>query len=278
MSGQRLVEDTGARLWATAGQLVTHPKFSQELGEAIRRPRGAEQAITAMLVHFRLVAPSVPVEMTVPIASTAKTVSTTDLVEAMIAAGVHRFAKRPGGGRRCMGPDEYRALWPSEVTYPAGYADRYPHILLADQTVPPAKLKELCAAFTDFYTNPGDCRVLPKVPKFLIGRDSKRLARAIVFWGYEQNLGRNVKDCRLEISSAHIPLIGNDGMWILVEYRDNILRHHAIDLPGSGFGDSLAPYVDRFDHARSRFGAGRVDFRFPRFGSGFRGSEFISLS
>lgn len=67
MSGQCLVEDTGARLWATANKLVTHPKFSIELGDAIRQEGGAERAVVAMLSRFGLVAPSSPVVEAVPL-------------------------------------------------------------------------------------------------------------------------------------------------------------------------------------------------------------------
>ncbi|HBR80046.1 MAG: hypothetical protein UX09_C0016G0005 [Candidatus Uhrbacteria bacterium GW2011_GWE2_45_35] len=280
MSGQRLVDGTGARLWTTAGKLVTNTGFSSELGDAIRREGGADRAVQAMRAEFGLDTPSVPVvAVEHDPAPTAPprlvTVRTSNLLEAMLRAGVHKHARWPNSRRRGMSEEEYGDLWPAEVTYPAGYAERYPHLLLRDDTVSLPDLKEVADA--DFRTDPAKCNVCRKVPKFLFGPDGKRLGRAVIFWGYEAYLGYSAIDCRLLATHTNIPLIHRDGLWVLVEHRDGIIRRHGIDLLGSSCGVFRAPFVHRFGNARPYFNAYHVDGGNPLFGPGFRGSELVPV-
>jgi hypothetical protein len=175
-----------------------------------------------------------------------------------------------------MSEKDYGDLWPTKVAYPKGYAERYPHLLLIDQTLKPDKLLACCDN-TDFFVDPASCRVLPGIPKRLLGSDSKPLKRAIIFWGYEQNLDRKVEDCHPEASATHIPMIHRHGLWIIIQHRDGILRRHAIDLPGSSYGVSYATCVRRFGNVRPCFCALYVGFWNSDYGSAFRGSELVPV-
>jgi len=286
---RQLDEQIGAGLWSRPGLfgLLDHPERANRLGELLSgRDRERALADLDLFLAGRLVprpesAPITAVESTPPALAAEPPclieVSTGNLVEALLRAGVHKYAQRPGGRRRGMDEKIYGDLWPTTVTYPAeGYAWRYPHILLIDQTLKPDKL-QACCANTDFPVNPAACRVLPGVSEHLLGPDGQPLKRAVIFWGYEQNLDRKVKDCRLEASATHIPMIHWHGLWIIIQYAGGILCHHTIDLPGSSFGDPGAPCVGRRDNARPNFSAGFVDGQDPYYGSGFRGSELVPV-
>lgn len=209
-----------------------------------------------------------------PVPASVQLISTGNFVAALLHSKVWKHAKDPDG-KVGMSETQYGDLWPNEVMMPAGYAGRYPHLLLRDDTV---SLADLCACTdADFFTGPAGCSVQPGVSEFLMGPDGRRLTRAVTFWGYKWYLGRTVTDCRTEISASNIPLIHPDGPWVIIQYRSGILRRHAIDLPGSSRGDSLAPFVLRFNSARPCFSARRVGLPLPLCGSGFRGSEVISV-
>ncbi|MFH1088855.1 MAG: hypothetical protein V1716_00310 [Candidatus Uhrbacteria bacterium] len=198
-----------------------------------------------------------------------------NLIADLLRFGIWKFAKGPDG-KPDLTETQYGDLWRGvKVIRPAGYADRYPHLLLRDDTV---SFQNLCeCADTDLWVQPSGCCVQPGVPEFLLGPDGQRLNRAVMFWGYERNLGGRVIDCRQDISVDNIPLIHPDGFWISIQHRDGILRRHAIDLLGSSYGALYAPYVNRFDNSRPRFGADHVGGRNPRWGSGFRGSVLVPV-
>ncbi|HBR80648.1 TPA: hypothetical protein DEA21_03325, partial [Candidatus Uhrbacteria bacterium] len=85
------------------------------------------------LLAGRLVRRDVPITVPDPIPTVSTRlikVGIANLVGALIAAGVHEHAKWPDNGRRGMSAEAYIAHWPDSVTYPVGYAERYPHILL----------------------------------------------------------------------------------------------------------------------------------------------------
>lgn len=248
---------------ALEDKLITSEMVSAFLaGRLVRR----EEPVAAVSIAEGVSAPPAP--------SSVSLIDIGNLVAALLRSGVWKHAKDPEG-KIGMSETQYGDLWPKEVTMPAGYVNRYPHLLLRDDTVSLAALRECADA--DFYTEPKSCRVQPGVSEFLVGPDGRRLNRAVIFWKYEQYLGRTVADCRTEISADNTPLIHLDGLWIIIQHRDGILRRHAIDLLGSSHGVSRAPFVCRFALARPSFFAPRVGHPLSLYGSGFRGSKFIPV-
>jgi len=263
--------------------LMVHHAVTGPLGEALENklvtPEMVNDLVAGLLVHRdKMVTQSVSAIS--PATIITPTISTSHLVEALLRDGVWKFARRTISDKKVgMGETEYGDLWPREVTMPVGYADRYPHLLLRDDTVSLAGLRAMLRGIpADFYAEPDKCRVLPGVPEFLLGLDGQRLNRAVFFWGYKQYLDRSATDCRRDITTANIPLIHHDGLWIMNQDRDGVLRHHTIDLIGSICERSFVPCVHRFKDSRPHFNAFRAkDPPRPYGGSGFRGSEIVAV-
>jgi len=248
-----------------SGKLDGLPGWNRQLDEQIvagRLVRRDEPVVTSS---------SQPLFATISV----QAISTGNLVAALLRSGVWRHAKDPDG-KAGMSEIQYGDLWPGEVVMPVGYADRYPHLLLIDQTLKTKKLRACVDA--EFFSEPSNCRVLAGIPRFLVGIDGRPLARSVVFWGYKQNLNRSGVNCRKEATVTNIPLVHSDGLWIIIEHGDGILLFHAVDLCGSSSpGGLYAPYVDRFNDDRPLFNVHQIVDHRPGWGSGFRGSEVVAV-
>lgn len=186
-------------------------------------------------------------------------------IKAMIRAGYHTASG--------MSEANYRALWPKTVTQPPEYAGRFDQVLLVDRTIDSAQLLA-CGKIVEYITTVS-CEDLVEAPK---GKDGKPLSRYVAFFqDGRKNMDRTVEECRSGFEKDEVGLVTLEGLHLPVQYEKS-LRHHAVDLSGSRYGEFRAPFVNWFAFDQPGLGAGAVQCGASGYGSASRGSQVIPVS
>ena len=196
------------------------------------------------------------------------------LIEAMIQHGVHKVTDSgKSDGSRGMGAAKYRKLWPKTVSQPPEYAGRFDQMLLVDRTVALPALVECGKTVTN--TDPASCEDMVPVPTT---EDGTPLTRYVVFFhDGSKNKGRTVEDCRATLAPDEVGLVTAEGLYLPIQHEP-VLRDHAVDLPGSRYGDWSAPFVDWFDNDQPGFDTNDIRYRSSVYGSASRGSVVIPVT
>lgn len=191
------------------------------------------------------------------------------LVEKMIKAGIHTVTDNGKG----MTARAYKRLWPKTVIQPPEYVGRFDQALLVDTTVDLTVL--IRHGNVAVYTDPATCEDMVPAPT---KEDGAPLTRYVVFFqDGAKNKGRTVEDCRTSFAKDEIGLVTQEGLYLPIQHEPT-LSDHAVDLPGSRYGDWHAPCVRWFGLAQPGFSVGVIRSRDPGYGSASRGSVVIAVT
>ncbi len=186
----------------------------------------------------------------------------TQNIEAMIKAGYHTALG--------MSEAKYRALWPKSVVQPPECAGRFDQVLPVEGIVPEQLI--VLAKIVE-YVRVGACANLAPAPR---NKDRKLLMRYVAFFqDGTRDLDRSVENVRKTYAVDEVGLSASEGLHLPIQYEE-VLRHHAVDLPGSRVGEFHAPFVRWFNDDRPCLGADDVRSRAPHCGSASRWSQVIS--
>lgn len=188
----------------------------------------------------------------VVIDNTGKVFDLTTNIDQLIAA---KFHEKLG-----MTEAAYRGSWPKTAVQPPAYAGRFDTPLLVDTTI-----KEFDY---NFWVKREGC-------EDLVTREMP--ARYIAWTQLDKYIDKSVEEVRGLLHGDEVELTVSEGLMLPVQC-ENHLRKYAVDLCGSRFGSSGAPYVVWwFGHVRPGMDARGVGGRDPGYGSGSRGIEVISV-
>ncbi|MFH1433345.1 MAG: hypothetical protein ABIG32_00415 [Candidatus Uhrbacteria bacterium] len=155
-------------------------------------------------------------------------------IEAMISAGLHKYAIAPDGTEG-MKPKDYRKLWPMSVVQPLEYAGRFDLVLLVDRTIPNDRLFA-CGKFhqpepvESVFTTAGGYLIDEVAPP--TSSSGWPLRRYVAFVRYVRNQNQSGEDSYAKAEPDEVGLVTVEGLHTLVEHL-SILHGHNCVWPGS---------------------------------------------
>lgn len=185
-------------------------------------------------------------------------------VEWLIRAGYHKVTD----GGKGMRAAAYRKLWPNAVTQPLEYTMRFDELLLVDRTIAISELvarsavdvKPILAACVDEVAAPLYSRYI-----------------AFVQLG-ERNFHRTVNDCCKTFAPDEVGLVTIEGLHLPIEHEKYLREYCGVDLAGSRFELSLAPFVQWRDKSRPFIDIHSIYHPFEYHGSASRGGKLIPVT